>query len=66
MLLLQEKIYDLMERDSQFANDLGFGVGFNYRTLPKRLQEYIFDIAKRNSNYALGLGSGLEYIFRLC
>lgn len=62
---LQDEIIELTERNNQFADGLGVGLGRIFGSLPATFQDRILAIAEKNSELTRGLGTGFGETFAL-
>jgi hypothetical protein len=62
---LQSEIIDLIEKNNQFADGLGVGLGRVFCSLPVTFQNRILAIAEKNSELTRGLGTGFGETFAL-
>jgi hypothetical protein len=62
---LQDEIIELIERNNQFADGLGVGLGHVFSSLPATFQNRILSIAEKNSELTRGLGTGFGETFAL-
>ena len=62
---LQEEIIELIEKNNQFADGLGVGLGRVFSSLPVTFQNRILAIAKKNSELTRGLGTGFGETYAL-
>lgn len=61
---LKHTIYDRMcNENSELASGVGFGLGYAFNYVSKKIRAEVFEKAEKNSELAFGLGTGLGYIF---
>jgi YEATS family len=63
MVDIKNKIWEIAQRDTAFADGLGESLGLNFKSFNEEIQESILQMADSNPNFCNSLGNSLNHTY---